>query len=84
MLAVIAQFVSYISKTQLCFNFNLKMGCSKKDLHPIHRGNYCHRQRGYEKKNCLKNCLELFRMSREEERGISNFLHGNSYGSCQE
>ena len=47
---------------------------SKKDPFPTHRGNF--RRPGRGEGNHLKNVLNSYRMSREGEGGIVNFLRG--------
>ena len=51
------------------------MGCSKKDPYLTHRGNFRRPERGGGR-DCLKNVLNLYRMSGEGEGGIANFLRG--------
>lgn len=48
-----------------------KLGCAKKDPFP-HTGNFPCLGRG----GCLKNIINLYRMSREGQGGIVNFLRG--------
>ena len=58
------------------------LGRSKKDPYPTHRGNFRRLERGGGR-DCLKNVLNFYRMSREGEGGIANFLRGG-YGSFLE
>ena len=59
----------------IAYNFpvvRFTMARSKKDPYPTHRENFCRPERGG--RDCLKNALNLYRMS--GEGGIANFLRG--------